>query len=218
MWSSRAITAPFGLSVFGSAQKRVEPDYVSVIFTVSRLEKTPTQAFQSAKTGAAQVKAFISKSRISEFGASQIQLEQTKEFANQKYVFTDYTASVTFNLVIRDLTQFENILSGIVDSGANEINSVAFNTDQLKAVRREMRELAVKEAIVKADVYCKAANVKLGKIIHIEDVNPDEANRSQGMHGSSTAHWQESEEDFSGAINPASILVRGAVLLGFALE
>jgi uncharacterized protein len=215
MWSSRAITALFGLSVFGSAQKRVEPDHVSVIFAVSRLEKTPTKAFQSAKTGAAQVQAFITINNISEFGSSQLHLEHTREFSNQKYEFVGYTASVKFNLVIRDLTQFEAILSGIVDAGANEISSVTFGTDQVKSLRHEMRELAVKEAIAKAEGYCRAANVKLGKIIHIEDVNPDETPRYAGGHGQPP---QETEEESSNAFNPASILVRGAVMLGFELE
>jgi uncharacterized protein len=218
MWTSRAITAPFGLSVFGSAQIRVEPDHVSIVFTVSRLEETPSKAFESVKRAAEQVQTFIAENNIPEFGSSQLQLEQKKEFENQRWVFGGYTASVKFSLVIRDLTQFEATLSGVVTSGANEINSVSFGADQLKAIRHDMRELAVKEAIVKAEGYCRAANVKLGKIIHIEDVNPDEASRSQGMHGSSTAHWQESEVNFTSAFNPASIVVKGAVLLGFELE
>lgn len=216
MWNSRAITAPFGLSVYGSAQKRVEPDHVSVIFAVSRLEKTPAKAFQTTKIAAAHVQAFMAKNKIPEFGSSQLHLEQTREFANQKYIFVGYTASVKFNLVIRDLTQLELILSGIVDAGANQIVSVTFGTDRLKTIRQEMRELAVKEAIAKAEGYCKAANVKLGKVIHIEDVNPDDSVRYAGGHGGQDI--PAIEEDSSNAFDPASIVVKGAVMLGFELE
>ncbi len=215
MWTSRAITTPFGLSVFGSAQKRVEPDHVSIVFAVSRLEETPSMAFESAKLAAAEVQAFIAKNNIPEFGSSQLHLEQTTEWANQKQQFVGYTASMKFSLVVRELSQFESILTGIVDAGANQIVSVTFGTDRLKTIRQEMRELAVKEAMAKAQTYCNAANVKLGKVIHIEDVNPDETTRYVGGHGQPP---QEVEEDSSNAFNPASITVKGAVMLGFELE
>jgi uncharacterized protein len=108
----------------------------------------------------------------------------------------------------------EEILTGIVNAGGDTINSVTFGTSQLKSLRREMRQEAVQEALIKAEVYAKAANITLGKIIHIEDVNPDD---SQSLHMSSHAQQEAPIEETANAFNPSSIVIKGSVLLAIEI-
>ncbi len=216
MINTRAIANPFGISVFGYAQKRVEPDHVSVVFALNRLEKTPAAAFQAVKKSSSEIQAYLTKNRITEYGQSQPYLEQLKERRNKTREFLGYIAKVRFNMVIRDLSKLEDTLAAIVELGADEIESVSFGTDKIRTLRQSIREQAVREATTKAEAYCKAANVKLGKIVHIEDVNPDELERANILE-TPNANQITEQDDTENAFNPASTVVKAAVLLGFDL-
>src|SRR5207245_1357189 len=85
-----------------------------------------------------------------------------------------YEATVPFHLILRELGKLEPLLSGVVDAGADRILSVHPKTSRIREVRKEARERAVKASRVKAEELAKAANAKLGAVLHIEDVNADE--------------------------------------------
>jgi hypothetical protein len=76
-------------------------------------------------------------------------------------------------LLLRNLDQLEDILTDVVDTGARQVNFVEFQTSKLKEIRANARRQAVKAAREKAELYCNAAGAKLGPVIYIEDVNPD---------------------------------------------
>jgi uncharacterized protein len=210
MWNSRAIQHPFGISVFGSAQTRVEPDHVSILVSVQRLQPTPAQAFAEAKKDAAAVQNFLQQQGQKECGTSQIQLEQK----THKDELRGYLASIKFHIVLRNLDLLETTISGIVEAGGDRIHSVVFGTTQLKELRQEMREQAVREALQKAQIYARAAAINLGNVIHIEDVDPEAGQNNYSMH---YGNKQPNLEETNQALNPASIIVRGAVLLGIEL-
>jgi uncharacterized protein YggE len=112
------------------------------------------------------------------------------------------------------LDRMEDVLSGIVDAGVNEIESVDFQTTRLKEVRADARRRAIDAAHEKAENYCTAAGVNLGKIIHIEDVNPDT------LHGREGHVTREIQPDDTGEVqvfDPGSITVGAAVSLAFEI-
>ena len=118
-------------------------------------------------------------------------------------------------MLLRNLDRVEEILSGIVDAGVNEITSVTFQTSRLKDVRKEARRRAVAAAREKAEVYCNAANVTLGGAIHIEDVNPDQL---RGFEGHVFHEVEPDDEGPLQAIDPSSIVVRAAVMIAFEIK
>ena len=109
----------------------------------------------------------------------------------------------------------EEVLAGSVDACVNEITSVDFQTTRLKEIRADARKRAVEAAREKAENYCAAAGVCLGRIIHIEDVNPDTLQSGEG-HGMREITPEEDGE--IQAFDPGSITVRAAVRLAFEIE
>jgi uncharacterized protein YggE len=209
------IQNPFGISVFGSAVTRVTPDIVSLDFAVARLKPHPKDAFREVREASQAVRKYLEQAKVDEMGVSRVGIAPASEYTRGEQKFLGYTARVSFHVLLRQLDRMEDILSGIVDAGVNEVRSVDFRTTQLKELRVDARRRAIGAAREKAENYCNAAGVKLGKIIHIEDVDPDV------LHGRESQIVREIEPDDSGeiqAFDPGSITVGGAVIVAYTIE
>lgn len=216
MYDTQPIQTPFGVSVFGSALLKVTPDIASLEFSVLRTENQPKAAFASARKGTNAVRNFLDKARITDVGASRVTLSQEFKYSNGEQRFIGYAAKVKFHVVLSELDRLEEILIGVVDAGANEVKSVSFESRKLKEIRALARSRAVEAAREKAQVYCEAAGMQLGTVIHIEDINPDILTGRNEGHVSTKV-----EPDDSGdirAFDPGAITVAGAVRVGYSFN
>jgi uncharacterized protein YggE len=202
---------PFGINVFGSSLIRVEPDIVSLNFAVSRLQQHPKDAFQEAREASQNVRRYLEQAQVGEVNTSRISISQSFSYTSGEQKFLGYTAKVVFQVVLRQLDQMEDVLTGIVDAGVNEIQSVDFQTTQLKEYRADARRQAITAAREKAENYCNAAGVTLGKVIHIEDVNPDDLNRRD-------SHVEMGRLLQLQAFDPGSITIGAAVIVAYKIE
>ncbi len=202
---------PNTVKVFGSAILHVAPDNASIVVAVSRLEQKPKEAFAKASRGAEAVHAYLQRAGVKDFGASRVSLSQQFHFTGGERRFLGYQARIGYSVVLRDLDRIEEVLTGLIDAGANELTSVDFQTTRLKEVRADARRRAVAAALEKADVYCRAAGVTLGRVTTIEDANPD------ALSGRNEGHvFREPVADDMGeqkAIDPGAIAVGAAVYL-----
>lgn len=80
-----------------------------------------------------------------------------------------YTVSQTILVKIRNFDKTGDILSGIVENGANTVSSLYFTIDDQKEFERQARDKAIKEAMEKAKEISKSAKFRLGKLISINE-------------------------------------------------
>ncbi len=212
---SQQITEPIGVTVFGSTIIRVQPDIAVLNFAVTRTKSTPQDAFKSLHEGTASVRQYLAESAIQDVQSSRVQLSTEHEYIDGKHQFVGYKARTEFTVLLNKLDQLEAILTGIIAAGVNSLGSVDMQTTQLKDYRAQSREQAISAARTKAELYCKAADVKLGKVLHIEDVNPDSL---RGYEGHSYSEMELDEMDTIQAFDPGSIPVKAAVMMSFAIE
>jgi uncharacterized protein YggE len=216
MWENTVrINHPFGVSVFGSALIRISPDFVTIVSAVSRIEQKPKDSFSKAREGAREASDFLRRSNVQEYGLARIVLSKEFRFASGEQRFVGYKAKIGITVVLRDLDRVEAVMMGLVDAGVNEISSTTFQTSRLKELRAQVRKMAVEAAREKATLYAAASNVTLGRIIHIEDVNP------QVLQGRGEGHVQREpvvdDEAETRTLDPGAIEVGAAVLIGFSL-
>ncbi len=212
----QAITNPFGITVFGSAIIRVSPDVVSLNFAVSRLEKMPKDAFNHARDSSRAVRKFLNQNLEGDVVSSRVSLSQEHQMDNHEKIMLGYRARVRFHLITRELDRVEDLLIGVVDSGANEIEEMSFQTSKLRDYRQEARQKALRSAREKADNYCVAAGVSLGRVLHLEDVNPSQLT---GIHEGHRGNRFPPEVGQEGkAFDPGAITVGGAVRVSYAIE
>lgn len=80
-----------------------------------------------------------------------------------------YQASNTVSVKQRDLKQFGKVLDTLVAAGANQINGPSFQLDQPDAALDEARVEAVKKARARADLYARAAGLRVARILSISE-------------------------------------------------
>ena len=217
MQVKQTITTPFGISVFGSAVVRIEPDTAVIALSVSRVNPHPKEGFRAVREAARKIQAFLAENQIYDAGSSRIRLSEELRYEGGVNKFVGYRTEVDFRIVLTDLNRVEEILSGLVDMGVTAIHTVNFTTTRLKEVRAEARHQAYLEAREKAEVYCKAAGVEVGEVIHIEDVDPDRLERSERRFHT-LPELQPEDEDVAVAFDPSNIVVAGAVVVAFKIR
>lgn len=206
-----------GVKVFGSAVLRVAPDTASIVVAVSRIEQKPDSAFARAREGAQGVNTFLHKTGIKDFGSSRVTLSQEFRYTNGENRFVGYKAKIEFNVVLREMDKGDTILTGLIAAGANELTSVTFQTTRLKDLRADARRRAVAAAREKAELYCQAAGVAVGRVLGIEDVNPEMlSGRSEGHTYREAAPVDDTGEP--GPIDPGAITVGAAVNVVYTIE
>jgi hypothetical protein len=70
----------------------------------------------------------------------------------------------TVSVVVRDLDMLGDVLSGVVDAGANTIHGVQFDISDREAAIEEARTAAIQDAKAQAEAIAEAAGVTLGEI------------------------------------------------------
>lgn len=73
----------------------------------------------------------------------------------------------TVNVKVRDLSSLGEVLSTVVDAGANNIYGINFSIEDRDAAVAEARDLAIADAKAKAEAIAEAAGVELGDLINI---------------------------------------------------
>ena len=215
MQFQQPIATPFGITVFGSAIVRTNPDVAIIHFSVSELKPHPREAFQAVRETAQRVQAYLSTAQVKEAGSSNISLNEENRFHNNETKFVGYRTSVQFQVILSDLNRLEDILTGVVEAGANKILSISYQSTRLKEIRAEARTQAILAAREKAEVYCKAAGVELGEVIHIEDVNPDQLRGNEGHVRFPLAHQDSGEAQ---AFDPTNIVIAGSVMVTYKIQ
>lgn len=217
MYVAQSIQRPSGVNAFGSWLVRVDPDFASLRFAVTRTAAHPREAFAQARAAARSVRDCIQALGVPEHDVAAGDTTLSEAYtATPERKKIGYEAVVAFHVILRELGQLEALLSGVVDAGADRITSVHAKTSRLKELRRDARERAVGAARAKAEELARAAGARLGAALHIEDVNADDLGRRSHL-----PDIDLSQQDDAGGVpvahSPGSLTVAAAVMVCFAL-
>lgn len=205
----QSIVKPHGITVFGSSIIRVEPDYATLDFQITGSEEKAGPSLQTAQTGASGVRGFLKKIGVPEanFRSSRPNIQ---EFAGDS-AFVGYRATIDFNVTLEDLELVAVAVAGVVDGGARNLK-LRYRTSRLNDSRAEAQQAAVLAASRKAELLAEAAGIEVGRVLHVEDVDPNRLER-EGDDLSEMDHFQT-----SGAYNPGAVAVRAAVRVSFSIK
>ncbi|MFD9338963.1 SIMPL domain-containing protein [Streptomyces sp. NPDC060028] len=209
-----AIKEPWGLSVLGAGSVSAEPELAHVELAVDLIAPTPKEAFTEAGAAVARLRATLREHGIPDSDVSGSRLALTSQYNGYgaERTFRGYCCMATYTVQTADLGRLDLLIEDAVTAGANRVDAVHFEVHDKPAMRDEARRRAVAAARRKAEVYAEACGVRLGPVIHIEDVDPE----STGGHGHGRRTGGDPESD--GTLSPGSVRIKAAVLLGFALH
>ncbi|MFD8272722.1 SIMPL domain-containing protein [Streptomyces flaveolus] len=209
---TETIREPWGLSVFGAGSVRVEPQLVRVRLAVDVLAPSPDRSFGEAGTAVTRLREVLRRHGIPDTAVSGSRLRLSSEYSgyNGERKLLGYRCQASYSVETETLDGLQQLIVDAVDAGAHRIDQVEFDVHDKPAMRDEARRRAVAAARRKAEVYAEAADVRLGPVVHIQDVDAEAVvqYRGHGGGGGSSA----------GDLAPGMVEVSAAVVLGYSLR
>lgn len=156
------------ITVSGEGKIKVTPDYAIISIGV---ENTGADAAEVKKKNDATVDAVIKYLKNFQLPASDYQTKQVYLHKNYDYnkKKNTFVASQQITVTLKDLTKYDTLMMGLVDTGINSIQGVEFKSTKVAQHESEARKAAVVQAKTKAQDYATALNQKVGKAITVSD-------------------------------------------------
>lgn len=211
------------VTVAGEAEVSVSPDEVVFDVTVQSFGK----ALKTAKTETDErLKGLIAVARRNGVAEADTQTDYVKvepSFRGKEgaRVFEGYWVRKDLVLTLRDVSRAEGLLSEMLDSGVWRVNSVNFQTSELRRHRDQARALAMKAAQEKAAALASAVGQKIGRAHSIEEEVPTRASAMQNITSNSNSFSTvetASNSSWEGTLAPGKIKVNARVTVKFVLD
>ena len=156
------------ISVSGEGKIKAIPDQVFISIAVETKGTNATDVKKQNDTTIEKVLQFITKFKVpkSDVQTKSVSLNPQYDYEKKK---RNYNATQTIEILLKNISQYDALMEGLVDAGINRINSVEFKTSKLTEYQSEARKLAMKEAKSKAEDYVSVLGQKVGKAITITD-------------------------------------------------
>lgn len=154
--------------VSGEGKIKVTPD--QAVITVG-VENAGNEAVDVKKKNDEAIDAiikYIKKMKIAstDYQTQRVSLYKSYDYQKKKNTFT---ASQNIVIQLKDLAKYDELMMGLVDSGANVIQGVDFKSSKVAQYESQARIQAVQNAKAKAADYASALNQKVGKALLVSD-------------------------------------------------
>jgi uncharacterized protein len=166
------------LDIIASGEAHRMPDLATISAGVV------TQAGNAGKAmadNASRMTATIEALKKAGVAARDIQTRSIQLSPQYRYtdgqppVLTGYQASNNVSLRLRDLARAGSVLDALVAAGANQINGPDLSVDQPEGALDEARTAALATARARAELYAKAAGLRVARIVAISETGGGEA-------------------------------------------
>ena len=160
------------LTVSAEGRSLRAPDLAELSGGVVTIASTAAQAMRDNAQKMAAVVAAVRKAGIAERDIQTAGLSLQPQYRyenNQAPILTGYQATNTVSLRLRQLPDAGRLLDTLVSVGANQISGPVFRVENSDAALDEARIAAVAAAKARADLYAKAAGVRLKRIMTLSE-------------------------------------------------
>ena len=203
------------LSVSAEGRSLRAPDVADMSGGVVTTAATASVAMAENATRMTAVVAAVRRAGIAErdIQTAGISLEpQYKYEQNRPPVLTGYQATNTVNLRVRKLADAGRLIDALVATGANQISGPNFRVDDSSAALDEARQQAVTIATTRANLYAKAAGVRIKRILSISESGGEQP-RPQPM-----MMMRAKAEGASTPVSPGEVTLSITVNMSFEIE
>ncbi|MEP2705031.1 MAG: SIMPL domain-containing protein [Roseibium sp.] len=167
------------ITMEGRGSVSVAPDMAVITTRVVTTAKTAPDALAQNTKDLSKVIETIKASGIE---AKDIQTsgfsiypryERITDGSNRQPDIIGYEVRNGVEINVRDLGKLGDLLSTVVESGANAVDGIRFQVSDPDDKLDTAREKAVAAALHKAEIFAKAAGVELGDIMSISETGAD---------------------------------------------
>lgn len=173
------------IKVIGEGKIRVKPDKVTLSLNVSFTRPRMADAVSLAQATVDSVVAILEKFSTNEndIKTSSISADKAYEYNGRREVFIGYSASQSIDFVLNDLDRFTDLTGKLLETKINSIANIQFGHTKADSLLREADLLAYDDALKSANKLCTRADVKLGRLVHITNVEGDHSSYEGYSYG-----------------------------------
>lgn len=163
------------ISVTGNADVRVAPDIVQILLSVESWEKTIAKAKDANderlnKTLATATRLGIDAKDLQTDRMTLEPIFESNSYSRSRVAQPDgYTVRRWVAVTLRDIKRFEEVLTAMLDAGANRVDGIDFRTSALRKYRDQARSMAIKAAKEKASAMASELGLKVGRASEISE-------------------------------------------------
>lgn len=169
------------LTVSAEGQSRRTPDIATFSAGVTTQGKTASEALAANSAAMTEVIASLKRTGIQPRDIQTSNLSVSPVYADQSVQpairprrttgpeIVGYQVNNQVSVRQRKLDQYGAVIDALVSAGANQVNGPSFGVDQPDAALDEARIDAIKAARARADLYAKAAGLRVVRIVSIAE-------------------------------------------------
>jgi uncharacterized protein YggE len=160
------------LTVAATGESTRKPDMATISAGVMVQSPDARTAMQQNAERMSRVVAELKRAGIAgrDIQTAQISLDpQFRYRENELPELVAYRATNTVSVKLRDLKKAGDVIDALVKEGANQISGPQFALDDADAAENEARMDAMKAARARADLYAKAAGMRVKRIVSITE-------------------------------------------------
>jgi uncharacterized protein YggE len=156
------------INVNGEGKVKVVPDQATIAVTVETKGNNAKDVKKQNDEKIDAVLKFIKKMNLAsaDYKTQRVSLNPQYDYEKKKH---SYNATQTIEILLRDLSKYDELMEGLVNEGINRIDNVTFQSSKLAQYQSEARKLAMKDAKLKAEDYVSVLGQKVGRAMTISD-------------------------------------------------
>jgi uncharacterized protein YggE len=156
------------ISVTGEGKIKVVPDQVTITATVETKGNNAKDVKKENDKKMEAVLKTIKKMNLApaDYRTQRVSLNPIFDYETKK---TTYKATQSLEILVRDLSQYDELMEGLVDQGINQIDNVVFQSSKVAQYQSDARKLAMKDAKLKAEDFVSVLGQKVGRAMTITD-------------------------------------------------
>ena len=168
------------LTVSAEGRSTRKPDLAQFTAGVSSSGKTAGEALSANASDMNRVIAALKRAGIADKDIQTSNLSLNPVYADvsrqpvssleqQVPRIIGYQANNQVSVKQRNLAEFGRVIDTLISAGANQVNGPSFQMDDADAASDEARITAMKRARARADLYARAAGLKVVRILSISE-------------------------------------------------
>ncbi len=152
------------ITVTGESTIQVIPDEVVLTLGVETRDKNLGTAKKENDSRVQKIISIARKYRIEEkhIQTEQMHIAPQYHHIDGSLAFRDFRVEKSIVIILKKVSEFENLLTDILEAGANYVNNIQFRTGRLKIYQDKARSMAVTVAREKAQTLAGQLGQKIG--------------------------------------------------------
>jgi hypothetical protein len=162
------------IHVQGSGKIKVKPDLARIVLAIITEGETAAGAMDANSAAMKRLFEMCKALGIDEKDVATLHYNIQPKYRHVKDsppVLIGYTVSHEIQVTVHKLDDAGRVLDALVKEGANRVSSITFAVSNPEKYLDEARDLAMADALKKAERLAKGGKVTLGKVKSISELN-----------------------------------------------